>query len=267
MNSRFWRGTCWIALLVPSVLSAGTSTLRIADTGTLVLMGFAKDGAVVAADSGVYENNKLTRTNAIRILRVGNLGALTITGGTRASNAGKEINFYQIATKCADSSSDIGLAVNCLSNKISPQLPKHAVKLPRELLVGFYLVGYVNGRRDFELLEVEVPKGNGIPKLKPQHVEPAEGFFIGFGKTEFPMEVLAGRVPELASDPNVKLSASRQTPEQRGLYTVQEMLQLIKFLLVETESPLAHKYFHDVPLHGPNKFVVIDSKSGFRWTN
>lgn len=252
-------------LLVAATGAPWRPSFTIAEGGTLILLGFARDGAVVASDSAVYSHGTLTASNAVKILKVGNMGALAISGATRVSIAKKEINFYTLATACAESSHTIESASRCLEDHVSSKLPSFIIDSERDLLVGFYLIGYVEGHRAFELLEVVVPTGHAIPEIRRQHIAPKAGFFIGFGKSDFPKSVLNGEVSEMTTNTDVQLYRTRTATNQRWRYNLAEMVSLSKTLLNATESPLAQKYVKDAFVGPPNRFALVKSKSGFQW--
>jgi hypothetical protein len=256
-----------LLLLLSPGSDGGRSSVVLGESGTLLLIGFTRHAFVLAADSAVYSNGKIIRRNAVKMLPIGRFGAVLIQGAPRITgDAGKEIDLYGLVSRCAAESHNIEIAEMCVRDRVTSALPKR-LRLEgasSDLIIGTYFAGYVHGKPAFYLLEFGVKNGIDSLSVNDQKVAPDPGFFEGYGRNDFARSVLSGKIPELSGRKEVQLWQARAKNHPVD-YTVKEMEDLEKFLLIQTESPLARRYDPSAAsVTPPNHFIVISQTAGLQ---
>ena len=103
----------------------------------------------MSADSGEFVNGNLKTANNRKIKLVGKFGVIGMTGVRMLEGGKTKIDFSIIVQRCALRNMDIESTAQCLAKEVSDAIPANAqVTNPESnILVGFYLAGFVKGIR------------------------------------------------------------------------------------------------------------------------
>jgi len=274
----------WIAVnVIPCSLNAQT---REANRGTLILIGATSSSITLASDSASFGEGKAIANGAQKIFPVGTFGACIFVGSTKlqylsGSKVMDEVSFIPFATEWLKQhrSPAVRDAYNSVRESIFASI--HAFQKrhldfvgdPNHTFASFGCVGYEISTSPLMFSsDYYAPDVRGAaPRVSKIEIALRPGIFIPLGRDKVSLELLEGNSREFLSEKLGQAVAKYMLARKSGtrnLLTTDDFLGLSKACLLTTESPMARQFdsqtFQVLP---PNRFAVIDAKSGFRWVH
>jgi hypothetical protein len=258
----------------------------ITETGTLIIVGFAADSIVLAADSAVIDpQTQLLRSEKVnKIVPIGNAGACFIGGTSSMTIRTKEavidtIHFIGIVKNWSKAHPHESMwnAYRLIGAQLFESMQAFQNKHPfvstidRDgSLTSFACVGYDIGVAEMSVTDYFAATDHKITKREVNGLKLGQAFFVPFGMDSVSLEIVKNdlskhfeQLKEVSAVIKYRKAIATKIP---FLITLDDMLKLSHICMKATESAEGREFDPKaVGVAPPNHYAEISGKSGFKW--